>query len=84
MSTVDEPNDEATKEESGEEEEISNEEIPHSYKVMYEKLVGSVTKNRGLLKHISLLNREKGELIKQVNGLKDKLLKKGESLNKLE
>ena len=50
LSTVDEPDAKATKEESGDEEEISYEEMAYSYKVMYEKLEGAVTENRGLLK----------------------------------
>ena len=84
LSIVDEPEEEATKEESGDEKDIFYEEMAHSYQIMNEKLAGAVTKNRGLLKHISLLNREKEELIKQVNELKDKMLKLGESLNELE
>ena len=55
---------------SGDDEEISNEKMVHSYKVMYEKLVEIVNENRVLLKKISQLSRENNELIKQVNSLK--------------
>ena len=51
-------------------EEISDEKMTHSYKIMYEKLVDTVNENRGLLKEIYQLSREKNELIKQVNNLK--------------
>ena len=51
---------------------------------MYEKLVGDVTKNRGLLEQISLLKQEKGDMMNQVNKLKDELLKQKESVNELE
>ena len=84
LPTVDELDAEATKEEIDDEEENYDEEMARSYKVMYEKFVGVVTENSGLPKQILLLNREKGELIKKFNELKDKLLKHGESLNKLE
>ena len=70
--------------ESGDDEEISNEEMILSYKVMYEKLVDIVNENRGLLKKTSQLCREKNEIVKHVNVLKDELLKHGESLNELE
>ena len=69
--------------ESDDEEDISDEEMTNSYKIMYEKLVEIVDKNRGLLKQISQLCREKNELIKQVNVLKNELLKQGESFNEL-
>ena len=75
---------EITDVESGDDEEISNEEIRHFFKVMYEKLGDAVNKNKGLLKQISKLSREKNELVKQVNVLKDELLKHGEPLNELE
>ena len=55
---------------SNDDEEIFDEEMVHSYKIMYEKLVESVNENRGLLKQISQLSEEKNELIKQVNSLK--------------
>ena len=42
-----------TEVESGDDEEISDEEMAHSYKIMYEKLMESVNDNRGLLKKIS-------------------------------
>ena len=67
--------------ESNDDEEISDEEMTHSYKIMYEKLVENVNENRGLLKKISELCREKNELVKQVNVLKNE---KEESLNQLE
>ena len=51
-------------------EKIFNEEIVHSYKIMYEKLVETINKNKGLLKQISQLSKEKNELIKQVNSLR--------------
>ena len=57
--------------ESDDDEEISDEEMTHSYKIMYEKLVETVNENRGLLKQISQLCREKNGLIKQVNVLKN-------------
>ena len=55
LSSVDESETKIIKEESDEEEENFDEEMAHSYKVMYEKLVGAVTENRGLLEQISLL-----------------------------
>ena len=48
-------------------EEISDQEMIHSYKIMYEKLVETVNENRGLLKQISQLCREKNELVELVN-----------------
>ena len=51
-------------------QKIFEKEIVHSYKIMYEKLVETVNKNKGLLKQISQLSKEKNELIKQVNSLK--------------
>ena len=45
--------------ESSDDEEISDKEMAHSYKIMYEKLVETVNENRGLLKHIYQLCREK-------------------------
>ena len=60
--------------------EISDEEMTHSYKIMYEKLVETVNENRELLKQTSQLCREKNELGKQVNVLKNE---KEESLNEL-
>ena len=50
--------------ESDDDEEISDEEMTHSYKIMYEKLVETINENRGLLKQISELCREKNELVK--------------------
>ena len=60
--------------------EISDEEMTHSYKIMYEKLVETVNENRELLKQTSQLCREKNKLGKQVNVLKNE---KEESLNEL-
>ena len=45
--------------ESGNDEEISDKEMAHSYKIMYEKLVETINENRWLLKHIYQLCREK-------------------------
>ena len=67
--------------ESDDDEEIFDEGMTHSYKIMYEKLVETVNENRGLLKKISGLCRKKNELVKQVNVLKNE---KEESLNELE
>ena len=64
--------------ESDNDKDVSDEEMAHSYKIMYEKLVETVNENKGLLKHISQLCREKNDLIKQVNVLKNE---KEESLN---
>ena len=64
--------------ESDNDKDVSDEEMAHSYKIMYEKLVETINENKGLLKHISQLCREKNEIIKQVNMLKNK---KEESLN---
>ena len=84
LPSTDEPEIETIKEESDEEEEISNGEMAHSNEVMYEKLVGTVTGNRGFLEQLSLLKREKSDLINPVNKLKDELLKQKESVNELE
>ena len=81
MTKLDPPDVTTTNVESGDDEEISNEEITHSYKIMYEKLVETVNENRGLIKRISEPWREKNELIKQVNVLKNE---KEKSLNELE
>ena len=43
---------ETTNVESGDDEEIFDEEMTHSYKVMYEKLVDVVNENRGLIKQM--------------------------------
>ena len=50
--------------ESNDDEEISDEKIEHSYKIMYEKLVETVYENKGLLKKISQMCKEKNELVK--------------------
>ena len=67
--------------ESNDDEEISYKEMAHSYKIRYKKLMETINENKGLLKHIYQLCREKTELIKQVNALNNK---KEESLNELE
>ena len=67
--------------ESGDDEEIFDEEMTHSYKITYEKLVETIKENRGLLEHISQLCREKNDLFKQDNVLK---IENEESLNELE
>ena len=38
---------------SGDDEEISDEEMAHSYKIMYEKLVETINENKRVLKQIS-------------------------------
>ena len=58
---------------SGDDEEIFNEEMVHSYKIMYEKLVETINENKRVLKQISQLSKEKNELIKQVNNLKSRM-----------
>ena len=83
LPSTDEPEIETIKEESDDEEEISDGEIGHSYKVMYEKLVGTITENRGFLEQLSLLIREKCDMINHVNKLKDELLKQKEFVNEL-
>ena len=67
--------------ESGDDEEIFDEEMTHSYKITYEKLVETIKENKGLLEHISQLCREKNDLFKQDNVLK---IENEESLNELE
>ena len=67
--------------ESGDDEEISNKEMAHSYKIMYEKLVETMNENKRLLKQISQLCRKKNEFVKQVNVFKNE--KEG-YLNELE
>ena len=57
--------------ESDNDEEIFDEEMTHSYKIMYQKMMETVHENRGLLKKISQLCREKNELVKQVHVLKN-------------
>ena len=44
---------ETTGAKSSDDEEISNEEMIHSYKVMYERLVEALNENKVLHKHIS-------------------------------
>ena len=66
--------------ESGDDEEVFDEEMADSYKIMYEKPVETVNVNRRLLKQISQLCREKNDLVKQVNVLNNE---KEESLNEM-
>ena len=68
-------NAETTSSESSGDEEISNEEMVHSYKVMYERLVEALNENKALHKQVSHLCSEKDELVKQNNVLLDKLFK---------
>ena len=75
---------ETTNVESNDDEEISNEEMVHSYKVMDERLVKALNENKVLHKHVSQLCSEKDELAKQNNVLLDKLSKQEETLNELE
>ena len=70
--------------ESSDDENISYEKMAHSYKVMYEKLVDIVKKNKVMNKKISLLCSEENKLFKQNNVLKNELFNQRESLNKLE
>ena len=50
--------------ENDDDKEIFDEEMTHSYKIMYEKLVETINENKGLLKQISQLYKEKNELVK--------------------
>ena len=59
--------------ESNDDEEISNEEMVHSYKVMYEKLVNALNENQDLQKKVSLVSNEKEDLVKQNNMLLKKV-----------
>ena len=59
--------------ESIDDEEISDEEMFHSYKVMYEKLVEALNENQDIRRKVSLLGNEKEELVKQNNMLMDKV-----------
>ena len=63
---------------SDDDEEIFDEAMTHSYKIMYEKLVETINKNMGLLKQISQLCKKKNKLVKLINVLKNE---KEESLN---
>ena len=58
---------------SCDDEEISNEKMVHSYKVMYERLVEALNENKILHKKISQLSSEKDDLVKQNKVLHDKL-----------
>ena len=44
--------------ESSDHEEISDEEMVHSYKVMFEKLVEALNENQDLQRQVSLLRNE--------------------------
>ena len=50
--------------ESNDDEEISYDEMVHSYKVMYEKLMEALNENKDLHKQVSQLCSEKEELVK--------------------
>ena len=58
---------------SSDDQEISNEKMVHSYKVMYERLVEALNENKILHKKISQLSSEKDDLVKQNKVLHDKL-----------
>ena len=55
--------------ETNDDEEISDEEMVHSYRVMYKKLVKALNENQDLRKQVSLLRNEKENLVKQKNML---------------
>ena len=59
--------------ESNDEEEILDEEMVHSYKVMYEKLVEDLNENQDLRRQVSQLCNKKEELVKQNNMLQNKV-----------
>ena len=69
---------------SSDDKEISDEEMVHSYKVMYEKLVKALSENQDLRKQVFLLSKEKENLDKQCNTLRDKVCQQEESLHELE
>ena len=58
---------------SCDDEEISDEEMVHSYMVMYEKLVKALNENQDLRKQFSLLSNEKEDLVKQNSTLRNKI-----------
>ena len=75
---------ETTSVESSDDEEISDEEMVHSYKVLYKRLVEALNENKALHKKVSHLCSEKDELVKLNNVLLNKLSKLEETLNELE
>ena len=60
------------------------EEMVHSYKVMYEKMVEALNENQDLRKQVSQLCNEKKELVKHNSMLKDKVCHQEETLHELE
>ena len=58
---------------SSDDEEISDEEMVHSYMVMYEKLVKALNENQDLRKQFSLLSNKKEDLVKQNSTLRNKI-----------
>ena len=56
---------------SSADEEIWNEEMVHSYRAMYKKLVEALNKNHDLRRQVSLLRNDKEGLVKQNNMLRD-------------
>ena len=59
--------------EGSDDEEISDEEMVHSYRVMYKKLVKALNENQDLRKQFSLLSNEKEDLVKRTTMLQDKV-----------
>ena len=55
--------------ESSDDEEILDEEMVHSYKVIHEKLLKSLSENQDLRMQVFLLGNEKEDLDKQCNML---------------
>ena len=74
----------ATEVESNDDEEISDDEMVCSYKVMYEKLMEALNENKELHKQVSQLCSEKEELVKQNNVFLDKVCEQEEIINELE
>ena len=70
--------------ESSDDEEISNEEMVYSYRVMNEKLVKALNENYDLRKQVFQLCNEKEDLVKQNNMLRDKVCPQNEFLHELE
>ena len=64
-------------------ESSDDDEMVHSYKVMYEKQVKGLNENHDLRKQVSLLGNKKEDLVKQNNMLRDKVSQHGESLCEL-
>ena len=64
--------------------EIFYEEMVHSYKVMYEKMVEALNENQDLHKQVSQLRNENEELVKHNSMLKDKVCHQEETLHELE